>query len=525
MKALINDIIVFGSDKMNSIEIDGHHLTLDDVKAVARDHVRVTLHEKAKERIIKAEKMVEHYVSEQRVSYGITTGFGKFSDTLISKEDTSLLQRNLIMSHACGAGDIFEEEVVRAIMLLRLNSLALGYSGIRLSTFNTLMEMLNRDVYPVVYEKGSLGASGDLCPLAHLALVLIGEGEAFVEGQRVSGKEAMEKAHLTPVRLSAKEGLALINGTQVMCAVGALTLYDALALSKCADIALSLSMEALQGIKDAYDLRLHQVRPHQGQINTADNVLRLLEGSKNITRQGEMRVQDAYSLRCAPQVHGACKDAFAHIKNKMEIEINSVTDNPILFCDDDDAISGGNFHGESVALAFDYLGIALSELGSISERRIEKMVNPAISHGLPAFLTENGGLNSGFMIVQYSAAALVSENKVLAHPASVDSIPSSANQEDHVSMGTIAARKAKEILKNVRQVIAMEMMCACQAIDLRQSQTLGQGSRIAYDLVRQKVPYIKEDTIMYPNIHRINELIQDETITLQVEKTIKLKEV
>ena len=236
-------------------------------------------------------------------------------------------------------------------------------------------------------------------------------------------------------------------------------------------------------------------------------------------------MQDAYSLRCAPQVHGACKDAFAHIKDKMEIEINSVTDNPILFCDDDDAISGGNFHGESVALAFDYLGIALSELGSISERRIEKMVNPAISHGLPAFLTENGGLNSGFMIVQYSAAALVSENKVLAHPASVDSIPSSANQEDHVSMGTIAARKAKEILKNVRQVIAMEMMCACQAIDLRQPQTLGQGSRVAYDLVRQRVPYIKEDTIMYPYIHRINELIQDETITLQVEKMIKLKEV
>ena len=367
--------------------IDGHHLTIEQVKQVARDHVRVVLDDGAKQRIIDAEKMVQQYVDTGIVSYGITTGFGKFSDTYISKEDTSSLQRNLLMSHACGVGDVLEEEVVRAIMLLRLNSLAQGYSGIRLSTFETLLEMLNRDVYPVVYEKGSLGASGDLCPLAHLALVLIGEGEAFVEGVRVSGLEALHSVGLEPVSLVAKEGLALINGTQAMCSVGCLTMYDALQLSKCADMTMAMTMEALSGIIDAFDLRLHLVRPHGGQIHTAENVLQLLNGSHNVTKQGEVRVQDAYSLRCTPQVHGAIKDALLHVKDKLEIEINSVTDNPILFVEDGDAISGGNFHGESVALAFDYLAIALSELANISERRLEKMLNPAINHGLPAFLT------------------------------------------------------------------------------------------------------------------------------------------
>ena len=510
---------------MNTITIDGHHLRLVDVVKVAREHVRVVLDENAKKRIIKAEKMVQKYVDEQRISYGITTGFGKFSDTFISKEDTSLLQRNLILSHACGVGDIFDEEIVRAIILLRLNSLANGYSGIRLSTFNTLLEMLNKDVYPVVYSKGSLGASGDLCPLAHTMLVLIGEGEAFVDGKRVSGKEAMEKAGIKPVSLVAKEGLALINGTQVMCAVGCLTTYDALQLSKISDIALSLTMEGLRGIKDAFDLRLHKVRPHHGQLSSASNVLKLLEDSPNVTSQGELRVQDAYSLRCTPVVHGAYKDALAHVLDKLEIEINSVTDNPILFVEDDDAISGGNFHGESVAMAFDYLGIALSELGNISERRLEKMVNPAISHGLPAFLVKNGGLNSGFMIVQYSAAALVSENKVYAHPASVDSIPSSANQEDHVSMGTIAARKANVILHQTQEIISMEILAACQAIDLQNYEYLGKGTQLAYNHVRKYVDYIENDTVMYPSIHKIVELIRNESILDVVEKEIKLEEI
>ena len=508
-----------------TISIDGHHLTIEQVKMVARDHVRVVLSDEAKERILRAEEMVKQFVDNEVVSYGITTGFGKFSDTYISKEDTGLLQRNLIMSHACGVGDILEEEVVRAIMLLRLNSLAQGYSGIRLSTYETLLEMLNRDVYPVVYEKGSLGASGDLCPLAHLALVLIGEGEAFIEGRRVSGKEAMEYAGLEPVSLVAKEGLALINGTQAMCAVGCLTVYDALQLSKCADMALSMSMEALWGIIDAFDLRLHLVRPHNGQIHTAENVLALLEGSENTTRQGQVRVQDAYSLRCTPQVHGACKDAIAHVKDKLEIEINSVTDNPILFVEDGDAISGGNFHGESVALAFDYLSIALSELANISERRLEKMVNPAINHGLPAFLTKNGGLHSGFMIVQYSAAALVSENKVLAHPSSVDSIPSSANQEDHVSMGTIGAMKARKILRNTQNVIAMELLAACQGIDVVEHGALGHGTQCVYDCVRSVVDYLDQDVVMYPNMHKVNALLTSNVLVNKVCEHVYLQEV
>lgn len=509
---------------MNSITIDGQHLTIEQVKLVARDHFRVEVSKEAKNKIIKAEEMVKRYVEEQRVSYGITTGFGKFSETYISKEDTGLLQRNLIVSHACGVGEIFDEEIVRAIMLLRLNSLANGHSGIRLSTFNALLEMLNKDVYPVVYSKGSLGASGDLCPLSHMVLVLIGEGEAFVNGKRVSGKEAMEIAGITPVELVAKEGLALINGTQVMCAVGCMTTYDALKLSKLSDITVALTLEGLRGIKDAFDSRLQLVRPHLGQISSAANVIKLVEGSANVTRQGELRVQDAYSLRCTPVVHGAFKDALRHVKDKLEIEINSVTDNPILFVEDDDIISGGNFHGESVALVFDYLGIAISELGNISERRLEKMVNPAISHGLPAFLIKKGGLNSGFMIVQYSAAALVSENKVLSHPASVDSIPSSANQEDHVSMGTIAARKARTILQQTQEILAMETLAACQAIDLQEEFVhLGKGTLLAYNHIRKYVDFIEEDTVMYPYIHKVLELIKDESILKVVEEVVELE--
>lgn len=507
------------------LTIDGHHLTLENVINVARYKQRVTLSKEAVLKISAAEEMVKDFVERGKVSYGITTGFGKFSDSLISKEDTPLLQRNLIISHAVGIGEIFSEEVVRAMMLLRLNSLSQGFSGIRLSTMNTLLEMLNKDIYPVVFSKGSLGASGDLCPLAHMALVLIGEGEAVVEGKRIRGSKAMEIAGIKPVELAAKEGLSLINGTQAMCAVGCITLYDALYASKTADIALSLTMEALHGIKDAFDPRIQAVRPHIGQIDTAENVLSLLKNSKRITNQGVERVQDAYTLRCAPQVHGACKDAFAHVLSKLEIEINSVTDNPILFVEDEYAISGGNFHGESVAMAFDYLGIAIAELANISERRIERLVNPALNNGLPAFLTPKGGLNSGFMIVQYSAASLVSENKVLAHPASVDSIPSSANQEDHVSMGTIAARKANQILQHTQSVLAMELLLAAQAIDLGEDKPLGIGSQIAYDRIRKDIPFFEEDTIFYPYIHKLTSMIESGEIVNKVEETVKLKEV
>src|SRR5699024_8593943 len=421
-------------------------------------------------------------VEDDKVVYGITTGFGKFSDILIKEEDTKDLQRNLIVSHACGIGDEFEEEVVRGIMLLRINALAKGNSGIRLSTLNTLIEMLNKGVHPIIPEKGSLGASGDLAPLAHMVLTMMGEGEAIYKEKRISSKEAMEEADIPTIELTSKEGLALINGTQVMTSVGAHTIYDAINLSKTADIAASLTTEALNGITDAFDEKVHKVRNHKGQIDSAKNLLNILKDSKMTTRQGEVRVQDAYSLRCTPQVHGASKDSFEYIKEKIEIEMNAATDNPLIFVDEEEVISGGNFHGQPMALPFDFLGIGLSELANISERRLERLVNPALSEGLEAFLTEDGGLNSGYMIVQYAAAALVSENKVLAHPASVDSIPSSANQEDHVSMGTIAARKAKDIMENVRKVLAMEILAACQAIDLRGNKGLGKGSTKAYDL-------------------------------------------
>ena len=442
---------------MGHIFIDGNSLILEQFIEVTRNNTKVELAEEAIKKVNKARELVDRYVNENKVVYGITTGFGKFSDVTISGDETKDLQRNLIVSHSCGVGDPLDEDIVRGIMLLRANALAKGYSGIRLSTLQTLIEMLNRRVHPIVPEKGSLGSSGDLAPLAHMVLVMLGEGEAIYEGIRMPGKEAMDKAGIETVELVAKEGLALINGTQVMTSVGAHTVYDALNLSKTADIAAVLTSEALNGITDAYDEKVHLVRGQEGQINSAKNLLNILQGSKNTSRQGELRVQDAYALRCVPQIHGAFKDCFKFVKEKVEIEMNAATDNPLIFADEEQVISGGNFHGEPMALPFDFLGIGLSELANISERRLERLVNPALSNGLPAFLTENGGVNSGFMIVQYAAAALVSENKVLAHPASVDSIPSSANQEDHVSMGTIAARKAKEILENSRKVLAMEI--------------------------------------------------------------------
>ncbi|HOT22417.1 MAG TPA: histidine ammonia-lyase, partial [Sedimentibacter sp.] len=381
-------------------------------------------------------------------------------------------------------------------------------------------EMLNRKVHPIIPEKGSLGASGDLAPLSHMVLPMIGLGQAEYEGEIMAGEEAMEKAGIPVIELTAKEGLALINGTQVMTALAALTVYDSLNIIKTADIAAALSFEAQNGIIDALDQRLHDIRPHKGQIDTARVLTELLTGSKMTTKQGEIRVQDAYSLRCVPQVHGASKDAINYVKEKIEIEINSVTDNPIIFPETNEGISGGNFHGQPMALSLDFLGIALSELANISERRIERLVNPTLS-GLPAFLVEHGGLNSGFMIVQYSAAALVSENKILAHPASVDSIPSSANQEDHVSMGTIAARKAKEIMENVRRVLAMEIMCACQGIDLRGNKGLGAGTKPVYDEVRKVVPMLKEDRPIYDDINKCEELIKNGTITKACEGRIR----
>jgi len=504
---------------MNKVVIDGNSLNIEDFINVVRKGYAVEMSKEAIEKVQKSRDVVDKYVDEERVVYGITTGFGKFSDVVISKDETKDLQRNLIISHSCGVGEPLDEEVVRGIMLLRANALSKGFSGIRLSTLNTLIEMLNKGVHPVIPEKGSLGASGDLAPLAHMVLVLLGEGEAYYKGERMPGNKAMELANIATVELTSKEGLALINGTQVMTSVGALALYDGMNLAKIADIAAALTAESQNGIVTAYDEKVHKVRPHSGQINTAKNLLKLLKNSNMTTVQGELRVQDAYSLRCLPQIHGASKDAINYVGEKVNIEINSATDNPLIFGEEDQVISGGNFHGQPMALSFDFLGIALAELANVSERRIERMVNPALS-GLPAFLVEKGGINSGFMIVQYAAAALVSENKVLAHPASVDSIPSSANQEDHVSMGTIAARKARSILDNARKVIAMELLSAVQAIDLRGNKGLGEGTKIAYDLIRKQTSKIEDDIIMYKEINKCEELIKSNVILDEIENSI-----
>lgn len=497
-------------------------LTLEDLVNVTRKGYQVEISESAYEKIARARKLVDTYVEEKRVSYGITTGFGKFCDTVISKEETGELQKNLIMSHACGVGNPLPIDVVRGIMLLRVVNLTKGYSGARKVTVDTLVEMINKGVTPFIPEKGSLGASGDLAPLAHMVLVMLGLGKAFYKGELLDGKEAMEKAGVAILpELSSKEGLALINGTQVMTSVGAHATYDAINLMKHLDLAGALTIEALNGITCAFDPRVHEIRGHQGQIRTAENFRKMLAGSGNTTKQGDLRVQDPYVLRCIPQIHGASKDALEYLRYKVETEMDAVTDNPIIFVDTDDVISGGNFHGQPMALVFDYLGIAISEMANVSERRIERLVNPNLNYGLPAFLVENGGVNSGFMIVQYAAAAVVSENKVLAHPASVDSIPSSANQEDHVSMGTIAARKAGEIMRNARKVIAMELLCACQGVDLRKAQDkLGAGTKDAYKLVREIVSYYDKDRVMNLDINAVEDLIESNKVIEAVEKEI-----
>lgn len=502
---------------MKKITLDGNNLSIKDFIKVVRKNYKLELAEEAISKIKQSRRLVDKYVENEEVVYGITTGFGKFSDAFIDKDETEILQKNLITSHSCGVGKAFDEEIVRGIMLLRANALAKGFSGIRLSTLETLIGMINKGVHPVIPQKGSLGASGDLAPLSHMVLVMLGEGEAYYNGKRVSGKKAMELAEIPTVTLTSKEGLALINGTQVMTSIAALTVYDAILLKKTSDIIAGLTVEALRGIVTAYDEKVHSIRPHKGQVDTAKNLLRLLQGSNMATSQGEIRVQDAYSLRCIPQIHGASKDAIDYIAEKVYIEMNSATDNPLIF--EEEVISGGNFHGQPMALSLDFLGISIAELANISERRLERLVNPALS-GLPAFLVGKGGLNSGFMIVQYSAASLVSENKVLAHPASVDSIPSSANQEDHVSMGTIAARKAREILENTRKVLAMELLAACQAIDLQGKKKLGAGTEIGYNIVRETIDKIENDKMMYKEINKCEDIIKSNIILEKVENKI-----
>lgn len=505
---------------METIQITGQTLTLEELVQVARFRAPVEMAPEARERIRRSRKVIDDFVDREEVVYGVTTGIGKFCEIFINKENCVTLQKNIIITHAAGAGEPFATEVVRGIILLRLNNFAKGFSGIREETVDTMIAMLNKGVHPIIPQKGSLGASGDLAPLSHMVLPIIGLGQAEYEGTVYSGKQAMEKAGIPTIDLYAKEGVALINGTQVMTSVGALALYDALALAKTADIAASLTFEACNGIVTALDEKVHQVRPHKGQLATAKNLRRMLDGSEMTTEQAQIRVQDPYTLRCVPQIHGATKNALAYIREQVELEMNSVTDNPIIFPDTTQVISGGNFHGQPMALSFDFLGIAAAELADVAERRIERLVNPQLNYGLPGFLVPDGGLNSGYMILQYTAAALVSENKVLAHPSSVDSIPSSANQEDHVSMGTIGARKARDIVGNVRRVLATELVCAVQAIDLRGKKQLGTGTAAAYDVIRSVVPTMKNDREVYGDVNACEKLLIEGTLVEAVEKAM-----
>lgn len=504
------------------VKIDGYSLTIEDVVAVARYGAKVEIDEKCLPKVKEAREFVENAIANKQPIYGINTGFGLFSEVAISDEELEELQKKLIYSDVCGVGRPFDTEIVRVMLLLRANAVCKGYSGVVIPTIQVMVDMLNKGVHPIVPEKGSVGSSGDLCPLAHMVLVMMGEGEAEYEGVRMSGAEAMEKAGITPIVLKAKEGLALINGTQAMMGNAVLAVWDAMVIEKAADITGALSLEALTGIVNAFDHRLHEARPHQGQINAAANILKLVEGSQLTTTQGEKRMQDAYSLRCIPQVHGASRPAIEYVKSVIEIEINSATDNPlILLGEDGNVYSGGNFHGQPVAIAMDTLAIAVAEYANISERRIERLVNPSLSNGLPAFLVANGGLNCGFMIPQYAAAALVSENKILAHPASVDSIPTSANQEDHVSMGTIAARKARQIVQHVQAVLGIELMAAAQGVDFRGGkEMLGKGSKVAYELLRSEVAYLDEDRVMCYDQESAANMIADGRLVNLVEEAV-----
>lgn len=507
---------------MNEIILDGENLTFEQTVAVAYgkpNAPRVILSEKAKENVKRAANAVQKLLDRGEIAYGITTGFGAFKDKIISLEEVEKLQRNIVVSHAVGVGKPFDTPTTRAIMLIRANTLARGFSGIRLETLELLLEFLNRGIHPVIPEKGSLGASGDLAPLAHMACVIIGEGEAEFEGEKLWAGEALAKADLQPVKLAAKEGLALTNGTTIMTAVGLLETHKAKRLADLADISGCLSLEALNGTTLAFDERIHALRPHPRQIQCAENLRGILEGSEFTRKFDPSNVQDAYTLRCIPQVHGACRDAVAYADWLIKLELNAVTDNPLIFCDENceniDVVSGGNFHGEPLALAFDYLAIALSELGNISERRIMRLTDEASNaHVLPAFLTEHGGLNSGFMIVQYTAAALCTENKILSHPAAVDTIPTSANVEDHVSMGATSAIKLRQIAENLEQILALELFAAAQGVDFRRKaigadKKLGAKTQPVYETIREKVPFIESDTLMYPHIEAVKNLIKE----------------
>jgi len=507
---------------MKILHINGNNLTLDDVSGVVYDRRPVMLEPEARMAVDRARAVVEDLVNNNRVGYAVTTGVGQLSDVRIPPDDIRKLQVNLMRSHAVGVGEPLSEQISRAMMLLRANSLAKGCSGVRGVVIDTLCEMLNRGVHPVIPSQGSVGASGDLAPLSHLGLVLIGEGEAYFDGKRMPSAVALRQADIKPLVLEAKETISLINGTQAMLAVGLLATLQAEILADTADVLGALAVDALLGTVVAFDERIHRARPHAGQLHVAQNLRRMLEGSEIRESHRDCgKVQDAYSLRCIPQVHGAVRDTLAHCRAVFEVEMNSAVDNPLVFPEPKkvgapkssspavagDIISGGNFHGEPVAFALDFLAIAISALAGISERRLERLVNPSLNEGLPPFLAPGAGLNSGFMMPQVTAAALVSENKVLAHPASVDSITTSGNKEDFVSMGMTAANKLLRVIDNTRNVLALEALAAAQALDIRAPLKTGKRAQRAHAAIRAVSPAISQDRILTEDFRRVAELI------------------
>jgi len=515
---------------LKTVLLNGETLTIEDIVAVARENAKVEIPDYIKKRVIKSRRVLEEILDSEMAVYGVNTGFGALAKVKIPKEEQERLQLNMVRSHSAGVGKPLPKKVVRATMLLRANMLARGYSGIRLEVLETLVQMLNEGVHPIVPEKGSVGASGDLAPLAHIALVIIGEGKAEYEGEILSGKDALKKAGIKPLRLRAKEAMALINGTQLMTAIAALAVYDAENLLRTAEIAAALSLEALNGVLDPFEERISRLRPHTGQILTARNIRQLVKGSKLVISGKEAMEKfgyphDPYTLRCTPQVIGAVRDAVAYARQIVETEINSVTDNPLVFPEDKTCISAGNFHGQPVAIAMDTLGIAITIVGGFSERRIARLIDEKLNRELPAFLVSDKakeGVNSGYMLAQYTAAALASENKVLAHPASVDSIPTSANFEDYVSMGTTAARKITQIIENTWRIIAIELICACQAADLRGPEKLGKGTKAAYSAVRRIVPMLEEDRAISNDIEKLYGAIKEGELVKEVKEQVKL---
>lgn len=505
---------------MHPITLDGHSLTLAGLYAIATEARPITVAPEAITRMTASRRCIEQIISEGRTVYGVNTGFGKLASIHIAEHELEALQLNLVLSHACGVGAPIPAAVVRAVMALKVNALCKGFSGTRPLLAELLQEMLNRGVVPVIPCKGSVGASGDLAPLAHMTLVMLGLGEAWYAGERLPGGEALARAGLQPVTLAAKEGLALLNGTQVLTAYAAVALQRALNLARLADIAAAISVESLLNSRAAFDPRIQAARGHAAQIKVAENLIRLLAESAIVESHHDCgKVQDAYSSRCTPQVHGAVRQALAYAEGVITTELNASTDNPLIFAAENEVLSGGNFHGQPISLACDALAIAITQLANISERRMENLMDP-VQSGLPPFLAVESGTNSGFMIAQVTAAALVSENKVLSHPASVDSIPTSANQEDFVSMGTFASRKALEVVENGETVIGIELLAGCQAMDFRTGLEPGRGTGPAWRCVRRQIPSMPHDRLLHSDIQTITGMVRENVIVAAVETAI-----